>query len=118
MTNEEFEKTKEFILQQQAQFTSDMQQLREAQAKTDQVVTQTVEIVGRLANGTLEGFKDVNAKIDALVNSQIRTDETIKALTDFGKVGQGASYPARGAIRRTRWACRHRRTASQFAGSA
>ena len=75
MTNEEFEKTKEFILQQQAQFASDMQQLREAQAKTDQVVTQTVEIVGRLANATLEGFKDVNAKIDVLVDSQINLSE-------------------------------------------
>ena len=75
MTNEDFEKTKEFILQQQAQFTSDMQQLREAQAKTDQVVTQTVEIVGRLANATLEGFKDVNAKIDVLVDSQINLSE-------------------------------------------
>ena len=75
MTNEEFEKTKEFILQQQAQFTADMQLLREAQAKTDQVVTQTVEIVGRLANATLEGFKDVNAKIDALVDLQINLSE-------------------------------------------
>jgi hypothetical protein len=75
MTNEEFEKRMEFILEHQAQFSADMQQLREAQS-------QTVEIVGRLANGTLEGFKDVNAKIDALVDSQIRTDEKIRALTD------------------------------------
>jgi ABC-type transporter Mla subunit MlaD len=75
MTNEEFERRMEFILEQQAQFSADMQQLREAQS-------QTLEIVGRLANGTLEGFKDVNAKIDALVDSQIRTDEKIRALTD------------------------------------
>jgi hypothetical protein len=38
--------------------------------------------VARLANVTLEGFKDVNAKIDALVDSQIGTDETVNALTD------------------------------------
>jgi len=82
MTNEEFEKRTGFILDQQAQFTADMQQLREAQAHTEHVVTQTVEIVGRLANGTLEGFKDVNAKINALVDAQIRTDEKINALTD------------------------------------
>ena len=82
MTNEEFEKRTGFILDQQAQFTADMQQLREAQARTEHVVTQTVEIVGRLANGTLEGFKDVNAKINALVDAQIRTDEKINALTD------------------------------------
>ncbi len=87
MTNEGFEKKKEFILQQQAQFAVDMQQLREAQAKTDQVVTQTVEIVGRLANATLEGFKDVNAKIDVLVDSQINLSEaqsrTHKDLTNL-----------------------------------
>src|SRR5438132_4613072 len=89
MTNEEFEKRMEFSLGQQAQFSADMQRLRESQAelqaaqmRTEQVVVQTGEIVARLGNVTLEGFKDVNAKIDALVNSQIRTDEKIYALTD------------------------------------
>jgi hypothetical protein len=75
MTNEEFERTKEFILQQQAQFTTDIQQLRQLQAQTE-------IIVARFANGTLEGFKDVNAKINALVDSQIQTDEKVKALLD------------------------------------
>lgn len=73
MTNEEFEKRMVFLLEQQAQFSADMQQLGEAQA-------QTVEIVGLLANGTLEGFREVNTKIDVLVDSQIRTDERINAL--------------------------------------
>jgi septal ring factor EnvC (AmiA/AmiB activator) len=80
MTNEEFEKRMEFVLEQQAQFTSDIQQLRETQTQTEHVVAQTVEIVARLANGTLEGFKDVNAKINALVDSQIRTDENLRNL--------------------------------------
>jgi len=89
MTNDEFEETKEFILQQQAQFASDIQRSREAQTQTDLVLThigevlaQTGEIVGRLANVTHEGFKDVNAKLNALVDSQIRTDEKINALAD------------------------------------
>lgn len=103
MTNEEFGKKAEFILEQQAQFAADIQQLREAQAQTDRVVAQsgeivaqtgeivahtgelvaqTGEIVTRLAKGTLEGFKDVNTKINALVDSQIRTDEKMKALAD------------------------------------
>ena len=80
MTNEELEKRMEFILEQQAQFTVDIQQLRESQAQTDQVVN-------RLAAVTLEGFKDVNAKIDALVDShlrlseaQARTDESLRNL--------------------------------------
>jgi len=80
MTNEEFEKRIEFILDQQAQFTSDIQQLREVQ-------TQTEQIVGRLATITLEGFKAVNVKIEALVDSHIglteaqaRTDENLRNL--------------------------------------
>ena len=77
MSNEELERRMAFIVEQQAQFASDIQQLREAQTQTDQVVSQTGEIVARLANVTLEGFKDVNAKINALVDSQIRTDENV-----------------------------------------
>ncbi|MGH9874559.1 MAG: hypothetical protein ACRD9S_19050 [Pyrinomonadaceae bacterium] len=55
MTNEEFEKRMDFIVEQQAQFASDMQRLREAQAKTEQVVTQTGELVSRLARYFEEG---------------------------------------------------------------
>ena len=77
MSDEELERRMAFIVEQQAQFASDIQQLRESQTQTDQVVAQTGEIVARLANVTLEGFKDVNAKINALVDSQIRTDENL-----------------------------------------
>ena len=77
MNNEEFERRMTFIVDQQAQFAADIQQMRELQAQTENVV-------GRLAHATLEGFKDVNAKIDSLVDSQIRltaaqahTDESL-----------------------------------------
>lgn len=80
MSNEEVERRMAFIVEQQAQFTSDIQQLREVQGQTENVV-------GRLANATLEGFKDTNLKIDALVDSQIkltdaqsRTDQTFPNL--------------------------------------
>jgi len=89
MTNEEFEKRRDFILEQQAQFAADIQQLRQAQTQTEQVVVQTGEIVARLAHVTLEGFTDVNAKINALVDSQIRTDEKINALADSQKQTNG-----------------------------
>ena len=69
MSNEELERRMAFIVEQQAQFASDIQQLREVQAQTEQ-------LVARLAAGTLEGFKDVNAKINALVDSQIRLNES------------------------------------------
>lgn len=75
MTNEEFERRMEFILEQQAQFAADIQQLRESQAQTDRVVN-------RLAAVTLEGFKDVNAKIDALVDSHLRLTEAHERLSE------------------------------------
>ena len=80
MRNEEFERRMAFIVEQQAQFASDIQQLQESQARTDQVVAQTGEIVARLANVTHIGFTEVNAKINALVDSQIRTDENVRNL--------------------------------------
>ncbi|HKZ81500.1 MAG TPA: hypothetical protein VJ124_24745 [Pyrinomonadaceae bacterium] len=80
MNNEEFERKMAFIVEQQAQFASDIQRLQESQTRTDQVVAQMGEIVTRLANVTLEGFNDVNAKINALVDSQIRTDENVRNL--------------------------------------
>jgi len=73
MSNEEVDQRIAFIIEQQAQFASDIQQLREVQLQTEQ-------IVARLAGATLEGFKDVNAKINALVDSQIRTDENLRNL--------------------------------------
>ena len=74
MSDEELERRMAFIVEQQARFAFDIQQLREAQTQTDQVVAQTGQIVARLANVALEGFRDVNAKINVLVDSQIRTD--------------------------------------------
>ena len=80
MNNEEFEKRMEFFLDQQAQFASDIQQLREAQSELQATQVQTEQVVARLAHVTLEGFKDVNAKINSLVDSQIRTDENLRNL--------------------------------------
>lgn len=80
MSNEEFERRTAFIVEQQAQFASDILRLQESQARTDQVVAQTGEIVARLANVTHVGFNEVNAKINALVDSQIRTDESVRNL--------------------------------------
>jgi hypothetical protein len=78
MTYEEMQRTMQFIVEQQAQFTVDMQQLKESQVKTDGNVSQLTEIVARLAAATVEGFKNTNAKINALVDAQIQNEENIK----------------------------------------
>ena len=98
MTNEEFERTKEFILNQQAQFDANIQkleerqaqlqeaqaQLQEAQAKLQEgharlqgAQVQTELALGRLADLTTAGFsfvienaKNVNSKLDALIDTQ------------------------------------------------
>jgi hypothetical protein len=73
MSNEEFEKKMEFIVEQQAHFASDMGELK--------------DIVARLARATLDRFEstderidDVDERISALVDSQIRTEESLKNL--------------------------------------
>jgi len=87
MTNEEFEKRMEFIIEHQAQFASHIQQLRESQARTEQglarteqALAQTEDLLTRLVRVTFEGFQDVNAKIDALVDSQIQLTDRVDTL--------------------------------------
>lgn len=71
MSNEEFEKKVEFILNQQAQFSSDLGELK--------------DIVTQLARATLNRFEatdkridDVDERIAALVDSQLDTEEKMK----------------------------------------
>ncbi|MGH9902257.1 MAG: hypothetical protein ACRD68_10675, partial [Pyrinomonadaceae bacterium] len=73
MTNEEFEKKMEFIVEQQAQFAAKIGQIE--------------DVVGRLANASLRRFGDTDEKIAALVDSQMRlteaqsrTDESLRNL--------------------------------------
>ena len=77
MNNEEFDRKMAFIVEQQAQFASDIQQLQESHAQLQGVVGQMGEVVTRLANVTHVGFTEVNTKINALVDAQIRTEESV-----------------------------------------
>src|SRR5256885_6474138 len=74
MTNDEMQKTMEFIVNQQAQFASDIGELK--------------DIVGRLAQATLDRFESTDKRMDetdrrisALVDSQMHTEENIRNLT-------------------------------------
>jgi ABC-type transporter Mla subunit MlaD len=71
MSNEDFEKKAEFIVEQQAQFASKIGQLE--------------DIVGRLAKATLDRFEasdkrvnDIDERIAALISSQMKTEENVK----------------------------------------
>jgi chromosome segregation ATPase len=108
MSNEEFERRMEFFLNQQARFDANLQRLEESHVHTQQELAKSAEIVTRneeavaqltesvsgltvsvteLTSLTYEGFsrmlggfKDTNAKIDALVNAQILTEERLQHL--------------------------------------
>ena len=85
MTNEEMQRTMEFILNQQAQLVA-------SQQKADERFARLEDIVGKLATATLSRFEstdarisalseDVDAKFAALIDAQMRTDEAVRNLT-------------------------------------
>jgi hypothetical protein len=80
MNNEEFERKAAFIVEQQAQFAADIQQLQAVQAQTDSVVGRLANLTFAGFNHMLAGFDDVKVKFEALVDSQIRTDGTLRNL--------------------------------------
>jgi len=74
MTDEEINKKFDVVDDHLASLTVNVERLAEDQVQTDQ-------LLNRLAAATLEGFRDVNAKINALVDAQMRTEENLKNLT-------------------------------------
>jgi ElaB/YqjD/DUF883 family membrane-anchored ribosome-binding protein len=65
MTNEELDKRIEFIIQQQARLVTN-------QEKADERMTRLENIVGRLATASLERFENLEDKVTALDESQVR----------------------------------------------
>ena len=81
MTNEEMQRTMEFIVNQQAQITANIQKLQESQAKGEDRVTQIENLLARFAAATVKRFEYTDAKINALIEAQMRTDEAVRNLT-------------------------------------
>jgi len=91
MTNEEMQKTMEFILQQQAQFAINIQRLEETQERTDkevsQLATRQAEMLQAQAqmyqsqthmNNVVAEMADAQARTDAkMIEAQARTDERL-----------------------------------------
>ena len=59
---------------QRAQFATGLQKIQRVQAQTEQ-------LLNRLATVTVKGFEDINAKINSLIDAQMRTEGRIKNLT-------------------------------------
>jgi len=84
MTNEEMQRTMQFILEQHAQFVADMQQLKEAQALNEQRFAQNEQRFGQVAQlqthlsnvmlELAEAQTRSEASIQSLAESQARTE--------------------------------------------
>lgn len=81
MSNEEWERKMEFLLNQQAQFDTDMRLLEEAQAATGRKLDRTAEMLSSYATILFENFKITDARILTLTESQKLTDIRIQELT-------------------------------------
>lgn len=97
MTDEQFEKRVDSILEQQASFAASIQRLEEAQAKTDERIRALAAVSLSFANH-LEGLahhveeidrrfasfvSETNARFQKLTESQMHTDQRLDALIDI-----------------------------------
>lgn len=86
MDKEEWDRQVEFILNQQAQFSADIGRLKEAMDRLENIVASlgafTFSKFEELEAKTAEKFGDVDAKIAALVDSQIKTEEIARQNTE------------------------------------
>ena len=80
MDDEQFERHKEFMLQQQAQFA-------EQQAQSAARIAQIEDLLVRFAQATRERFEatdrraqELDEKMAALIDAQIQTEETVRKL--------------------------------------
>ena len=78
MSNEEWDRKVEFILNQQAQFEIDMIELKAAQAASEKKLDRVAETLSSYATILYEGFKVTDAEIQALKESQKLTDEQLR----------------------------------------
>lgn len=86
MTNDEFDRKAEFLLNQQARFDADMQKLKEAQTQTEESLKRATENIAHLGAFIHEGFgltlnlfKETDEKIrrlSALMNHHLREGHT------------------------------------------
>jgi ABC-type transporter Mla subunit MlaD len=75
MADDEIKKNVGFIIEQQAQFSANLGRLEE-------VVARLADITLRKFEDTDKRFSEVDEKIAALVDSQMRTEESLRVVTE------------------------------------
>jgi|SRR5918996_4104917 hypothetical protein len=84
MSNEEWERKMEFLLNQQARFDAELHELKEtqkaAQALTEKSLARAAEILASQSTIMFEAFSITNAEIKELKESQKLTNEALQKL--------------------------------------
>ena len=82
MTDEERQRTMDFILRQQAQFTVGMQKLEEADARASRRLDRLERTLVLMARRFRRERDDIQERMAALVDAQIRTEEATAKMED------------------------------------
>ncbi len=73
--DEKIQRQMDFIIEQQAQFSVDIEKIQQSIGTLESVVT-------RLANASLNRLEENEEKIALLIDAQLRTEQKIEKLTD------------------------------------
>ena len=91
MTNEEIQKTMAFILEQQAQFATNIQKLQEERMRDDSRIRrleESFQLLVRLAQSTDTRLDTLESNMATLAEAQAHTDERLSALIDIVREGR------------------------------
>jgi hypothetical protein len=80
MTNDEIERNFEFIVNQQARFSSDLQRISEAQLRSEATIAQIIQVMDQVAQAQVrlaEAQERADSRIAELAQAQKRADETL-----------------------------------------
>jgi hypothetical protein len=81
MNDEERQRTMDFILRQQAQFAVGMQRLEEADTRASRRLDRLERTLVLMARRFRRERDDLQERMAALVNAQIRTEDAMRSLT-------------------------------------
>lgn len=91
MTNEEIQKTMEFILEQQAQFAVNIQRLQQERLPDNPRLTrleESFQLLVQLAQATDTRLDTLESNMAALAAAQTHSDERLTALIDIVREGR------------------------------
>ena len=94
MTNEEMQKTMEFILEQQAQFAANIQKLQEERIGDNarlRRLEESFQLLVQLAQSTDSRLDILESNMSALAKAQTHTDERLSALIDIVREGRNGN---------------------------